>query len=124
MREKEPIHFDLQPLPSNEEEALQWLLSLVTAADNNSLDQTTLSQFKRGWYSIGYLYPGLHPDSALEHGSELSYEAEVVPEISKIEPRLLAPYYVESGWPVVLAPVAEEAWRRYEAGALKDDEIY
>ena len=45
-------------------------------------------------------------------------------EIRKIEPRLLAPYYVESGWPVVLAPVAKEAWRRYEADELKDDELY
>jgi DNA (cytosine-5)-methyltransferase 1 len=31
---------------------------------------------------------------------------------------------VDSGWPVLLAPVAAEAWRRYEAGELKDDEFY
>ncbi len=45
-------------------------------------------------------------------------------ETRKIEPRLIAPYYVESGWPVVLAPVVKEAWRRFEAEELKDDEFY
>jgi DNA (cytosine-5)-methyltransferase 1 len=123
MKEKEPIHFDLQPLPANHNEAVQWLLTLVKAADDNNLQQTSASEFRRGWYSIGFLYPGLHPDGALEHGSELSYETDVFPEISKIEARLLAPYYIESGWPV-LASVAKEARRRYEADALEDKEFY
>jgi DNA (cytosine-5)-methyltransferase 1 len=124
MKEKEPIHFDLQPLPANHQQAVQWLLVLVKAADNNTLHQVPISEFRRGWYSIAFLYPGLHPDGALEHGNELSYDADEFPAISEIEPRLLAPHHVESGWPVVLAPVAEEAWRRYEADALKDEEFY
>jgi DNA (cytosine-5)-methyltransferase 1 len=54
----------------------------------------------------------------------LSSEADDSPEIRNIEPRLLTPFYVDSGWPQILAPVAAEAWRRYEAGELKDDEFY
>ena len=96
----------------------------MRATDNKTLRQVPPSIFKRGWYSIGFLYAGLHPDSALEHGRELSNDFEGFPEIKRIEPRLLSPYYVQSGWPVVLAPVAEEAWRRYEADALNDEEFY
>lgn len=119
-----PLYFGLEPLPVDQNEAVQWLLPLIHAADNNGLRKTSTEDFKRGWYSVGFLYAGLHPDSALEHGKELSCDIEDFPEISRIEPRLLAPYYVQSGWPLVLAPIAEEAWRRYEADALKDDEFY
>ena len=124
MEAKKYVRFGLEPLPSDQQEAVEWLLELVRAADNKTLHQLPADEFKRGWYSIGFLYPGLHPDSALEHGMELSSEADDFPEISKVEPRLLAPYYVDSGWPVLLAPVADEAWRRYEADELKDDEFY
>jgi DNA (cytosine-5)-methyltransferase 1 len=124
MRKQIPLRFDLNPLPSNEYEAVQWLLDLVHATDNKTLPQVPTSIFKRGWYSIGFLYAGLHPDSALEHGKEIATEVEDFPEIRKIEPRLLAPYYVQSGWPVVLAPVAKEAWRRYEDEVLNEEEFY
>jgi DNA (cytosine-5)-methyltransferase 1 len=119
-----PLYFELEPLPVDQNEAVRWLLPLIHAADNNSLRNTSPDDFKRGWYSVGFLYSGLHPDSALEHGKELSSDVEDFPEIRKIEPRLLAPYYVQSGWPLVLAPIAAEARRRYEADALKDDEFY
>lgn len=68
--------------------------------------------------------PGLHPDGALDNGKELSSEVASHAKIQKIEPRLLAPYYVESGWPVVLTPIVREAWRRYGANKLKDAEFY
>jgi DNA (cytosine-5)-methyltransferase 1 len=124
MRKQRALRFDLNPLPSNQDQAVKWLLDLVRATDNKTLRKVPTPIFKRGWYSIGFLYAGLHPDSALEHGRELSNEVHDFPEIRKIEPRLLSPYYVQSGWPVILAPVAEEAWRRYEADALNDEEFY
>src|SRR5205809_274721 len=55
------------------------------------------ARFVRAWCAIAYLFPGLHPD-----GFEDS----------------------ESGWPRVLKRFAAEAWRRAEAGQLKDDELY
>lgn len=118
------IRFGLKPLPADHYEAVEWLLALVRAADNRTLRKIPTTDFLRGWYSVGFLYAGLHPDSALEHGVEMSNDSEDFPEIGEIEPRLLAPYYVQSGWPVVLAPVADEAWRRYEAQEMMDDEFY
>lgn len=118
------LYFNLDPLPADRNEAVRWLLPLIHAADNNSLGKTPIEDFKRGWYSVAFLYTGLHPASALEHGKEIATDVEDFPEMRKIEPRLLAPYYVQSGWPVVLEPVAKEAWRRYEADALNDEEFY
>lgn len=124
LRTQRALLFDLQPLPANQKEAVHWLLNLIHAVDNNILGQIPMDDFKRGWYSIAFLYAGLHPDSVFEHGTELSSEVNGSSEMLKIEPRLLAPYYVQSGWPVVLAPIAEEAWRRYELDRLKDHEFY
>jgi DNA (cytosine-5)-methyltransferase 1 len=118
------MKFFIHPLPNDEKQAVQWLMELVRASDSKTLRKISADTFKRGWFSVGFLYPGLHPDGAIEHGKETSNEVVNHAEIRKIEPRLLAPFFVESGWPVVLAPVAKEAWRRYEADELKDDELY
>lgn len=124
MKENKPIKFWLEPLPANDKEAVNWLLELVRAADKKRLRQIPTALFKRGWYSVGFLYPGLHPNSVFEHGKKVSYKADDFPELQKAEPRLLAPSYIQSGWPVVLEPIAKEAWRRYRAKELSDDELY
>ncbi len=54
-------------------------------------------EFVRAWCSLVYLYPGLHPDGYGSRGS---------------------------GWPKAFKPLAAEAWRRYEAGELTDNELY
>ncbi len=124
MKTDTQIKFLIQPLPKNETQAVEWLMELVRAADGDTLCEISREQFRRGWFSIGFLYPGLHPDSALEHGKRKANQVIGDPRIGKIEPRLVAPYYVQSGWPVVLEPVAKEAWRRFETEELKDDEFY
>lgn len=124
MAKTKHIKFLLEPLPTNDSQAIQWLMELVKAADNKAIRKLTADEFKRGWFSVGFLYPGLHPDGSIDHGKEQSSEVVNHVEVRKIEPRLLSPYYVKSGWPVVLAPVAKEAWRRFEIGELKDDELY
>jgi hypothetical protein len=58
---------------------------LVTAVDNCSLQENPLPEFKHGFYCIGNLYPALHADGALEHGSELSHDVDPDREITKVE---------------------------------------
>jgi DNA (cytosine-5)-methyltransferase 1 len=60
----------------------------------------------------------------LENGTRIAQDIQDYPPVSGVEPRLVKPYYEQSGWPVVLAPVAKEAWRRYESGGFNDDEFY
>ena len=115
--------FKLAPLPKTEPEAVQWLVPLLDL-DTKRLRKVHEDEFKRAWYSIGFLYSGLHPDSALEHGTSTSNDVEDYPEFASVEPRLVKPFFEQSGWPVVLEPVAKEAWRRYENGDFKDNEFY
>ncbi|MGH7194298.1 MAG: DNA cytosine methyltransferase, partial [Candidatus Saccharimonadales bacterium] len=93
-----PVRLRSEPLPTDHDEALRWLLTLVRAADTNTLRRLSTAEFLRGWYSVSFLYAGLHPDGALDHGTEMSHDSEEMQEIQKIEPRLVAPYYVRSGW--------------------------
>lgn len=57
----------------------------------------TKKEFVRGWCSLFFLYPGLHPDGFTSRGS---------------------------GWPKHFKPFAAEAWRRFESGELADNELY
>lgn len=61
------------------------------------LQAVTKKEFVRGWCSLSFLYPGLHPDGFASRGS---------------------------GWPKHFKPVAAEAWRRFESGELTDNELY
>jgi len=124
MRSSKPVRFGLEGLPLDHEQAVKWLLALVRATESKTLREVPTADFLRGWYSVGFLYGGLHPDSAFDHGKEISNDIETVPDIDKTEPRLRAPYYLQSGWPVLLAPVAKEAWRRYRARELNENEFY
>ena len=113
----------LSPLPENHAQALEWLMQLVSASDGNILFNVERSTFKRGWFSIGFLYAGLHPDSA-NHGEHLTWHADEPVEMNVPDQRLLFPYHTESGWPKVLTPIQHEAWHRYVSGQLSDDEFY
>jgi hypothetical protein len=63
----------------------------------SSLSDISKRDFVRLWSSVAYLYPGLHPDGFDE---------------------------TDSGWPTSLKRIAGEAWRRAEACALTDEELY
>lgn len=55
------------------------------------------TEFVRVWFAIAYLFPNLHPDG---------FDRQ------------------SSGWPTSLRRFAEEAWKRADAGALSDEELY
>ena len=113
----------LIPLPESDIQAARWVVE-VAGLDAKQVRKVPLEDFKRAWYAVAFLYMGLHPDGALEHGSEILLDAEDYPAIRKIEPRLINPYYEQSGWPVFLAEMSREAWRRYELGLFEDEEFY
>lgn len=119
------ILFELAPLPKDETQAVEWLRPFLNDPTPRFLKAAPAETFKQAWYAIAFLYSGLHPDAALDHGDRITRKpAHDHPLVRKLEPRLLAPYYERSGWPVVLAPIAREAWRRYRADELTDDEFY
>ncbi len=113
---------DMMQIPKNEIEALEWLLPLLDI-ESRGLRQVSNFKLKRGWAAILFLYSGLHPDGSCERGC-ISNDVEDYPLVSSVEPRLLKPYYKLSGWPVVLVPVAEEVWRRFDGKEYCEHEIY
>lgn len=110
-------------VPATDREAVTLLVPLVDTTQR-ALRKVSSEDFKRAWYSIAFLYPELHPDSALDHGSAVSWEVECESFAARTDPRLIAPYYQRSGWPVVLSPIVKEAWRRYNADELSRHEFY
>jgi len=107
-------------IPNDEREALEWL---IPALDKLLLDMPH-DAFMKAWHAVSYLYGGLHPDEATDHGTEIANDQDGPERFRLIEPRLINPYYKQSGWPLVLAPLAEEAWQRFEDGLMADDEFY
>jgi DNA (cytosine-5)-methyltransferase 1 len=119
------IPFELAPLPKDEVEAVEWLRPFLEDPSPRFMKAVTPEAFKQAWYAIAFLYAGLHPDAALDHGERISRKPqEDYALVRQLDPRLLAPFYERSGWPVVLAPIAREAWRRYRSGKLADEEFY
>lgn len=110
----------LELIPRSEREALEWLSSAV----EKQLHDMPHEQFMKTWNAVFYLYQGLHPDDCADHGDEIGHEQDGPERFQLIEPRLIAPYFVKSGWPVLIAPIAIEAHRRLAEGLLTEDEFY
>lgn len=75
---------------------------MAYTAYSKTLRRAPEGDFKRGWWSVAFLYSGLDLDSALEHEAKTADDIENWPEAGRIDARLIGPYYVQSGWPVLL----------------------
>lgn len=114
----------LRPLPQDERQAVEWLLPLVAAAESHTLETMPGSEFKRGWFSLGFIHSRLHPDSAVENGTCETEGTTEFPVVQRMAPQLVSPIFAQSGWPVKLVPVAKEAARRFFSGELREKEFY
>lgn len=94
-------------------------LAAVAVMTATQLRNADLVTFLRGWHALLFLFPGLHPDNAFDHGDEEETLAEL--DLNCID---LNRRYLRSGWPVVLEPLGKEAWRRYESGTIREEDLY
>ena len=98
-------------------------LQRLAALDRRALRLLPKDAFLRGWHALLFLFPGLHPDNALDHGETI----EAAPPNQLTLPgfeQLVARRYVRSGWPVALELLGREAWRRFEAGEIGEHGFY
>ncbi|MFO1400125.1 MAG: DNA cytosine methyltransferase [Steroidobacteraceae bacterium] len=116
----------LSPMPKSATQAARWLLVAVTGSSANSrrMRELPMDEFKRAWFSLGFLHSGLHPDSVHQPDNRVLAEPELPVLLAKVAPEFAAPVYAASGWPVHLVPLAKEAARRYLEGRLNTDEYY
>jgi len=113
-------HDDL--IPQSQANAAAYLQQ-IAGLDRRQLRTCEKPVFLRGWFALFYLFPGLHPDNALDHGDSIelwSPEQLALPGLEDFAVRRFA----RSGWPVALELLGREAWRRYELQELADDEFY
>jgi DNA (cytosine-5)-methyltransferase 1 len=98
-------------------------LQEIAALDRRQLRASEKPVFLRGWFALFYLFPGLHPDNALDHGDPTalwSVEQLALPGLDDFATHRFA----RSGWPVALDLLGCEAWRRYAAQELGEAEFY
>jgi DNA (cytosine-5)-methyltransferase 1 len=98
-------------------------LEHLAKLDRRALRALPTEEFLCGWHALLFLFPSLHPDNALDHGEGI----ETVPADQLALPGfevLLSRRYARSGWPVALELIGREAWRRYEAQEISENEFY
>lgn len=98
-------------------------LQRLANLDRRALRALPTEEFLRGWHALLFLFPGLHPDNALDHGDTI----EEVPTEQLGLPgfeRELDRRHTRSGWPVALGAIGMEAWRRYERKEVSSDGFY
>ncbi len=109
-------------IPSDMNEARDRLEVLMRLPERE-LHQLPVADFIRGWHALLWLFPGLHPDNALDHGRErLDW-----PEATRVLPTLPPDdrqYFPRSGWPCSLVLIGKEAWCRFNAKEIADDDFY
>jgi DNA (cytosine-5)-methyltransferase 1 len=98
-------------------------LERIAQLDRRALRALSTSEFLRGWHALLFLFPGLHPDNALDHGDDIEVVNDAQLPLPGLE-KVLARRHTRSGWPVALELIGREAWRRYDSGELNDDQLY
>lgn len=105
-------------LPKSRELAIKKLESFVESLFLNNITQLPKRTFLEAWWAVGYLHSHLHPDAARDNGKSVSRGTKRGVSF------VLEPFYIQSGWPVELIPVAREARRRFDNNLLSEEEYY
>jgi DNA (cytosine-5)-methyltransferase 1 len=116
----------LSSIPKSAREAVNWLTPAVNQTGGfRGLRELPMDEFKRAWFSIGFLHTWLHPDNAADEDDERVLPSTEEPALlAEVAPDIAGPVYATSGWPVRLVPLAKEAARRFQEGRLRFDEYY
>jgi len=105
-------------IPCSQEEALTYIGN-IAFKNRHELCKVNDIAFLRGWHALLYLFPDLHPDNAIDHGHSAEIDEVVFSEHPALSER-----YCRSGWPVMLELLGREAWRRYKAGTISENDFY
>lgn len=115
----------LSPMPTTPSQAVDWLkLAVMKPSQAKTLRKLPTKEFKKAWFSVGFLHNGLHPDGAADNGDLIVDRVQQPALLEGIAPQLATPAYALSGWPIKLVPLAKEAARRFQVGGLSVDEYY
>lgn len=97
-------------------------LERLAKLDRRALRSLAAEDFLCGWHALLFLFPGLHPDNAHDHGETVEIWEDS--QLPLPRPEFLARRYARTGWPVALELLGREAWRRYVAHEISRAEFY
>lgn len=81
-------------------------LERLAQLDRRHLRASPKDEFLRGWHALLFLFPGLHPDNALDHGNDIEEAPTEQLGLAGFE-QLLARRHTRSGWPVALELIGD-----------------
>lgn len=81
------------------------------------LKSMTTQEFITVWNAVHVIKPSIHPDNALDKSGPVQTPSHRVSPV-------FAPFYLRSGWPIYLLPIAEEALLRYRNGEITAVQYY
>ena len=81
------------------------------------LKSMTTQEFITVWNAVHVIKPSIHPDNAFDKSGPVQTPSHRVSPV-------FAPFYLRSGWPVYLLPIAEEALLRYRNGEITAVQYY
>ncbi len=99
--------------------SLTLLESIIDGAETQlkTLRNLGKEEFLRIWSAVHIVKPSIHPDNAE------SSTGGIKPPSSGTS-LVLEPYYLQTGWPIYLLPIAREAKKRLTSGQLSIEEYY
>lgn len=104
------------------QDAIEQLLGVANLGVRK-LRAMPMEQFVSAWHALLFLFPEIHPDGALDHGEEIQ-RVVVKTSQSSVFKKLVVRRYARSGWPIALRRFGAEAWRRFKAGAMAEEDFY
>jgi DNA (cytosine-5)-methyltransferase 1 len=109
-------------IPNSAEEAAA-ILAPFAGATKSICSSSNNSTLLSAWFSLMFLMPGLHPDSALDHGENTERWANSEQLFPHLPPGMRSTY-VRSGWPLAFVELAREMWKRRRKGEFREHEFY
>jgi hypothetical protein len=77
----------------------------------------TNEKFLEVWYAVHIVKPSIHPDNAHDRSGPRK-------DPSTGTSPVFEPYYLRTGWPHYLIPIAEEAKHRFLHGEITKNQYY
>lgn len=118
---KKRVHRTNNSFPKDKAQAIEYLSLALNKNNDFRVQHMDNSLFLKVWNACFYLMPGLHPDEALDHGTEIAEAVEINDNSVAYK---LSKYYVRSGWPVALGPLVAEAWKRFDQQRISKEQFY
>jgi DNA (cytosine-5)-methyltransferase 1 len=106
-----------QTSKAEQRDAIQLLEELINSLYLGRLQSMDNEEFSGVWRAVHVVKPSIHPDNALDRSGPIQPPSHGVSLV-------LEPYYLRSGWPHYLIPIAEEALKRYRSGDLTAHQYY